>query len=364
MESLTEQLSIFELPTGARAVNISPDVVLVETEPKPTPKQDTQEPGNPGLASRFEQMADKMQTDINSKLSHDRQTNTPKRMAQAMSARVDGERLARTQQALRILARMHRAGDCPGFLAKLKSKKAVHELMGSELSPVNNGYHKYYSDTGKPRPGASRESIALWAFIEDKNPEQEKADRIAQLERDLQFSKIPGYFPTPPAVVELMLDYAQIEANHTILEPSAGAGAIIDGIVARHGDGPLIAAYEINASLCEILKAKGFDSRPFDFLEQGRVLPGPFQFDRVLMNPPFEKLADIDHVLHAFKRLKSGGRLVSVMSPGPFFRDTGKAKGFRMWLDELGGEVVELPEGSFKSSGTGVASRLIIVDRP
>jgi hypothetical protein len=357
MDQLTEQSSLFELPTIE--TQISPDVVLVEVSTPPKSKQDTVGPGNPGLAARFEEMADKMQATIDGKLSHDRLTNTPKRMAQAMSARVDGERLARTQQALRILARMHRAGDCPGFLAKLKSKKAVHDLMGSELTPCSNGFHTYYSDTGKPRPGASAESIGLWAFIEDKSPEQEKADRIAQLERDLQFSQIPGYFPTPDEVIETMLDYAQIEAHHSILEPSAGAGAIIDGIVARHGDGPLIAAYEINASLCEILQAKGFDARPVDFLEAG----GMFAFDRVLMNPPFENLQDIEHVMAAFKRLKSGGRLVSVMSPGPFFRDTGKAKGFRMWLDELGGEAVDLPEGSFKESGTGVASKLVIIDK-
>lgn len=367
MDQLTEQGSLFEMPTIRRQT--APDVVLVEVSTPPKSKQSTVMPDksskNIKLADRFEDMADKMQGTIDDKLSHDRQTNTPKRMAQAMSARVDGERLARTQQALRILARMHRAGDCPGYLAKLKSKKAVHDLMGSELTPVSNGYHTYYSDTGKPRPGASRESIGLWAFIEDKTPEQERADRIAQLERDLQFSKIPGYFPTPPAVVEIMLDYAQIKAHHTILEPSAGAGAIIDGILARHGDvlatdeGPIIVTYEINASLCEILQAKGFDARPVDFLDIG----GRFEFDRILMNPPFEKLQDVEHVMAAYKRLKSGGRLVSVMSPGPFFRDSGKAKGFRMWLEALGGEVIDLPEGSFKESGTGVSSKLVIIDK-
>ncbi len=360
MNQLTEQGSLFEMPAITRI--ISDDVVLVETKPKPTPKQDTVGPGNPGLAARFEEMADKMQVQIDAKLDPDRLTNTHKRMRQAASARAEGKRLERTQSSLRTLARMHRAGDCADFLAKLKSKKAVYELMGSRWEMGGSDY----IDTGEPREDASRESRALWAFLNGPTPEQEKADRIAQLVRDLQFSKIPGYFPTPPAVIELMLDYAQIEAHHTILEPSAGAGHIIDAIVARHGDGPLIAALEINPSLCEILQAKGFDARPIDFIEDSlgkSFMEGHDIFDRVLMNPPFEKLQDIDHVQAAFERLKSGGRLISVMSPSPFFRDTKKAVAFRDWLSKAGGEVIELPEGSFKEAGTGVSSRLIVVDK-
>ena len=42
-----------------------------------------------------------------------------------------------------------------------------------------------------------------------------------------------------------------------------------------------------------------------DFMK-ARVPMDGAQFDAVVMNPPFEKQADIDHVLHAYKMLKPG----------------------------------------------------------
>lgn len=347
---LTEQLNIFDNP-------LNPDSVLVVHSSPPKPQQDTTGAANAALAGRFEEMADKLQAQISDKLSHDRQTNTPKRMAQAMSARVDGERLARTQQALRVLARLHRSGDCPALFGKLKSKKAIHDLMGAELEPVRNGFHTYYHDTGKPRADASPAAVALWAFLDGKSEADEQADRLAQMIRDLQFSKIPGYFPTPDAVIDTMLDYAQIDGKMSVLEPSAGAGAILD----RLPEKCVPVVYEINPALTGILEAKKHFVHKGDFLEAKRY---PYQFDRVLMNPPFEKLQDVDHVLKAFDWLKSGGRLVAIMSPAAFFRDTKKCQKFRTWFEELGGEMIELPEQSFKQSGTGVSSRLIIVDKP
>jgi type I restriction-modification system DNA methylase subunit len=87
------------------------------------------------------------------------------------------------------------------------------------------------------------------------------------------------------------------------------------------------------------------------------------KYDRVLMNPPFENLQDIDHVLHALHFLKPGGRLVAVMSPSPFFRSDRKCELFRGVVEKLGCEVVDLPDGSFKASGTGVATKLLILDK-
>ncbi len=78
------------------------------------------------------------------------------------------------------------------------------------------------------------------------------------------------------------------------------------------------------------------------------------------MNPPFENGQEIDHVRHAFSLLAPGGRLVSVMSEGPFFRSDSKAIAFRAWLDEVGAETESLPENAFvevKRSGRRVHER-------
>jgi hypothetical protein len=81
------------------------------------------------------------------------------------------------------------------------------------------------------------------------------------------------------------------------------------------------------------------------------------------MNPPFEKLQDVAHVLHAFNMLKDDGRLVAIMSPSAFFRSDKKCQDFRDWFEQLGGEKIDLPAGSFKDSGTNVSSVMVVIDK-
>lgn len=325
-----------------------PDGVPPDTQPPPKPKQDTQQ------AEKLRNLAEKLTPQIEAKHG-DRQTNTPKRQRQAMSARIDGDRLQRVQQALYALADLHDTGEVPQVLAKITTKKAVFDLLGTVTN--STGYY-HIGDTGEHSKDTP-EANALWKLLTPKSDEDKAAEALRDKVEALQFLKIPGYFATPYDLVADMLDHAQIGAGHSVLEPSAGSGAITDQLADLHAD-PLIVVNEINPTLCEILQAKGFDARPVDFMETN----GAFQYDRVVMNPPFEKLQDIDHVCHAFGKLKDGGRLVSIMSPGPFFRDDQKCRTFRGWFEELGGEVHDIEAGAFKESGTGVASKLVIIDKP
>ena len=92
------------------------------------------------------------------------------------------------------------------------------------------------------------------------------------------------------------------------------------------------------------------------------VSPEP-KFDRVVMNPPFNKArADIHHVLHAFKFLKKGGRLVAIMPSGVRFRDDKLTNEFRDLVLSCG-TIEDLPEQSFKESGTLVNTVLVILNK-
>lgn len=325
----------------------------------PSPDDDGPKGGgkpSPEIGARLRGLADGLQRDIDHKLG-DRLTNTPKRQREAASARMEGHRLQRTQAALRALADAHDAGTIPAELANICTKAAVYDLVATVIDRGNAGYYDAGIDTGKPAKD-SPAARALWAMIDGKSGHDPKAEELRRKVDALRFAKIPGYFPTPRAVIDQMLDRADIPAGACdVLEPEGGSGAILDAVKEA---APLatLTTYERHASLRDVLALKGYTLAGSDFLE-AETVP---RFDRVLMNPPFENGQDIEHVRHAFAMLRDGGRLVAIMSPGPFFRQDRKSQEFRAWFDDLGGEKIDLPAGSFKESGTGTASILVVID--
>lgn len=185
-----------------------------------------------------------------------------------------------------------------------------------------------------------------------------KEDPVKAMERELLGTKIPGFFPTRQPVVDRMIKEAGLEEGMAVLEPSAGIGNIAEGIQAAGFEPDVV---EVSNTLRQLLEAKGFSLVGDDFLKfEG-------EYDRIIMNPPFEKFQDIDHVRYAYELLKPGGRIVSIMGEGTFFRTDKKAQEFRDWLDDVGWSE-KLPEGAFKGRDalreTGVASRLVVIDKP
>ena len=84
------------------------------------------------------------------------------------------------------------------------------------------------------------------------------------------------------------------------------------------------------------------------------------RFDRVLMNPPFERERDTNHVLHAYESLLQAGCLPP-SSPKAHFRQEKNAKAFREFLRRRGATTSPLPADSFKNSGTRVSCRIVQV---
>lgn len=187
----------------------------------------------------------------------------------------------------------------------------------------------------------------------DKRALQEKLEAAKGL-------KIPGYFPTPKPVRDVVLARADLQKGQRVLEPSAGKGDIANHIRDEHPDVDLHVG-EYNHTLHELLDLQGHELVSRDFLSYN---PGEI-YDRVVQNPPFEGGQDIDHVLHAYDLLKPGGRLVSVMGAGAFFRTQKKDVAFRTWLESVGWSE-ELPAGSFKHAdrSTGVSTRIVVIDKP
>jgi hypothetical protein len=197
------------------------------------------------------------------------------------------------------------------------------------------------------------------AELLDLRSERAGLDPVWKAEKALIGTKIPGYFPTPKAIVDDMVARAGIKPGMAVLEPSAGKGDIADGI-RRAGVEPSV--IEINHTLRGILEMKGHRIVGDDFLEHA---PGEV-YDAIVMNPPFEGGQDAKHIRHAYSLLKPGGRLVSVMSPGPWFRTDRASEEWREWAEEVGGKMEKLPDGSFLTSdrSTGVSTRLFVATKP
>jgi len=172
------------------------------------------------------------------------------------------------------------------------------------------------------------------------------------IKKDFQF------FATPEPLAKYLVSIAEVDNYQTILEPSAGQGAIIKAIREKCC---------VNVDCCELMdinykvleKLEGCTLIAEDFLKLGRF----GYYDRIIANPPFNKNQDIEHIQLMFKHLKKGGRLVSIASKHWQHSGNKKETAFRSWLDDVGADVEEIPQGAFTESGTKIATCIIIINK-
>lgn len=241
---------------------------------------------------------------------------------------------------------------------ELASKGERAGLSSFEVSAIRNDLAPFTRLQAMGIESLPELRAALRQFFPLRGARQTE-DPVKAKERALIGRKIDGFFPTPRSVIDHMLDLAEIKKGMTVLEPSAGKGDILDAVRERHPDAQ-VEAVELVSMLCDIITAKGHQVVASDFLTHSG------QYDRIVMNPPFERGQDIDHVRKAFDLLAPGGRVVAVMSEGPFFREDTKSSEFREWLDEVGGtseQMAEAFKGKEAFRQTGVNTRLVVITK-
>ncbi len=173
------------------------------------------------------------------------------------------------------------------------------------------------------------------------------------------------FFGTSPELSDEIVFQAQIKPWHTMLEPSAGQGAIIEAVFRygfeSHHPVDYCELMKLNVNILEKKIDAGLKAQYiFDnFLK----LEGSHKWDRIIANPPFNKNQDIDHVKKMYEVLADGGRIVTITSTHWKNSTNKKETEFRDWLDKIGAEKKEIPAGAFKSSGTNVATMMLIIDK-
>lgn len=348
------------------------------------PEQQTNQEDQSKYIERIEKAIESNNNKIK-KLSGDYLTNTPKRAREQASRDNQKEKLQNDNSLLEYLkekAEQNTMTDLEKaitvnttreevryyYLQKYEYKNNVEYPQVNYSSPLDGWWNLEVPKRQKRLNKANifNTNDLLKALEEYKNiiialerPKNPITEQIKQKERELKFCKIPGYFPTPKSIVDQMIKLAELQEGETILEPSAGNGNIADSITAL---GYKVDVIELNYSLQELLKLKGYNLITDDFLSYSNYN----RYNKILMNPPFSlpnnRTADITHVKHAYKMLKNNGRIVAIMSPHFTFASDKESIDFREWLSDKG-YYEKLPEGSFKNSGTNVNSVIVVINK-
>jgi predicted RNA methylase len=331
-------------------------------EPKPATARTGFDDANRNQAAKFRAMADSMQKTIDHQSRPMTQNPTAKRLREYAHRMHTAGNLENTRDALRALADvLEQSPSVPFYwIHELKSKNAVHELVTTRWDSSRDcSTNEFHQTTEVAR---QVQNILIQWRKENRGGISTEERQRRELEREtLELSRqnIPGFYQTPRAIVARMISLADIEPDQTVLEPSAGAGAIADGIRERFADSVSVECWEPCGALRSILEKKRHNLRGFYFEECETVHE---RFDRVLMNPPFERNKDVEHVRRAFALLKPGGRLVAIVANGAGF---GRLSDL---VSEFGELDEPLPAGTFNTvesiNTTNVSARLLVLQKP
>lgn len=167
------------------------------------------------------------------------------------------------------------------------------------------------------------------------------------------------YFPTPEPLGYKMVEWAGMGEGDSVLEPSAGHGAIARYVPKSNE----MVSIEPSQSLFTKLqlKAGGLGRKFLNNTFENYALSN--KHDVIVMNPPFGKAGTlaIQHVDKAFKHLDEGGRIVAIIPRGitdrKFDKWYGEQKNIAMRAE------INLPNIVFQQAGTNVSCRVVVLDK-
>lgn len=323
-------------------------------------------------AESCSKQAEKINTEVSGNWTHRRQ-----RFADSAMSKKNA--LLRCARILFRLADLWEQGNCPFEAWGIRNASDVeyvqHDCFPTppdDNCPIGGWYREKYPARAKKAEKLGLTNNETFTYLKEYlkelgkeyiSPEEQRTRDLKEAMKKVHTYNIPGFFPTPEPLIDRMIELADLSFSEdfgAILEPSAGIGNIADKIKEIEPCAK-ITCVEISPSLAEILQLKGYNTICQDILE----MIEENGFDRIIMNPPFEKAQDIDHVTHCFNTfLRKGGVLVSIMSAGVQSRTDKKTEAFREFVDKFG-YFEEVEQGAFKTAfnPTGVSVCICVLNK-
>lgn len=173
-----------------------------------------------------------------------------------------------------------------------------------------------------------RSNLKYFIFNYDAYPVLMEIVRLGSLPN----KKSHQFYPTEEFLSNRVVSMLDIEPSDSILEPSAGLGGIAKNLPKKQ-----TTCVEISSIHCESLKTMGFKEVVcIDFLKYNGK-----KFNKIVMNPPFNKGQAEAHLKHAISLLNNEGRLVAILPAslkGKIFTE----KGNHSYSEVLSGQFEEV----------------------
>ena len=218
---------------------------------------------------------------------------------------------------------------------------------------------KSYAEAKKwiEEAGDSWQGGKIQGFTFPFNPERVcsilKEGERCNLQQDYQF------FETPADVADWLVMLAGgIHEDDTVLEPSAGRGALVKAIH-RACPSVMVECYELMPENREYLHTLN----NVILLDEDFTKDSVGSYTKIIANPPFSGNQDIEHVRLMYDRLEQGGTLAAITSQHWRFASEKICIDFRNWLKEVHGEVFEISAGEFKESGTSISTMAVVIKK-
>lgn len=114
------------------------------------------------------------------------------------------------------------------------------------------------------------------------------------------------FYPTPENIVDKVIELAEVKGADICLEPSAGTGRLSDRLPVDK-----TTCVEVSSVRAKIISEKGYKCINDDFLNWASKSND--RFDKIVMNPPFDRGQWSAHVEAAKKLLDKDGVIVAVL---------------------------------------------------